>query len=678
MNRLFFFACLLFLLPFTGSTQNKEIEQGDVYFEFFQFPEAIESYQAALKIYNPKVEAHILDRLAQCYKVTFQYEKAEEYYTKLIRLGDKHTAPDVYLDYAAILKINGDYARSREQYKYYLTLYPNDPFATAQLASLQWAWKNKDSIRNFTVTPTDLNISGQSLGYCFFDNGMIYSTQKNKGFKNDPVLMFDLEYADMKDSITFVQGENFMDGINFDLNEGSPSVSEDGLLIYFSANATKVKNGKVKKKVGGIEVSSDGIANLKIYVAKFENGKFSSPQELPFNNKEYNCMHPCIADNGKTLYFASDMPKGFGGTDIYKVTRGDDGKWGVPENLGQGINTTENEIYPYVGGKVLFFASKGLNGFGGYDLFQAKLNLGIPSAPVNMGIPFNSPKDDMAFICRSDGRTGYFSSNRDNGGGVDKVYFYIDNRILAERKPVIIASAETPKPAAKAPVEIAKPSIPPPAKPVTIAAAELPKIVTPEPPKPVVTETAKPIAPVEPVKPADQNVVNPATVSSLEIKKKEEPVVANIPVVEKKVEKAKPIEKIKPVKKVLPVIVSNDDDLTKIVFEKVYFKFNDVAVPPAVYHTLDSAIHATRISKTVKIEVSAHTDSRGKAEYNQKLSERRAAVVKQYLMKKGVASSRIITHGLGETQLLNQCTDGVECTEEQHQLNRRVEVKIVK
>jgi len=623
MKRLFLVIILLFLFSLKGFSQNKEIQQGNIHFEFFQFREAIFDYEAALKIYNPKVELFLLDRLSQCYKFSFQYAKAEEYFSRLIRLGDKNTAPDVYLDYAAILKINGDYSRSKDQYRYYLSIFPEDVFANLQLKSLSWAERNKDSIRNFTVVPTNLNISGQSLGYCFFDNGMIYSALKNKGDKNNSMLMYDLDFAEIKDSITFIEGDKFMDGISFELNEGSPSVSEDGMLVYFSANATKVKKGVVKKRVGDIEISSDGVANMKIYVARFENGKFISPQELPFNNKEYNCMHPCIADNGNTLYFASDMPKGLGGTDIYKVTRIADGKWGTPENLGQGINTTENEIYPSVSGKVLFFTSKGLNGFGGYDLYQAKINLGIPSAPINMGKPFNSSKDDIAFVCRQDGRTGYFSSNRDNGEGLDKVYYYFDNKLLSEIKPVL-ASVETKK-------------VEEPAKqnPVTIASSETPKVDAPKTVNPIPTPPVVVTKPVEP----------------------------------------KP-EKVKP----KPVVESgvSDEVLTKIVFDKVLFKFNDVSIPTSIYPTLDSAIHASRISKTVKIQVSAHTDSRGSAEYNQKLSERRAFVVKQYLMKKGVAKSRIISNGLGETQLLNQCSDGVECTDEQHQQNRRVEIKIVK
>ena len=626
MNKKIVLVALL-LFPFLQKafSQAEEIQRGDIHYEFFQFKEAAQDYEAALNMGNSKVEDYLLDRIAQCYKYSFQYKKAEQYFSRLVRMGDGKAAPDVYLDYGAILKINGDYNRARDQFKYYQTFFPDDPFANAQIRSLTWAIRNKDSLRNFTTVPANLNISGQSLGYCFYDDGLIYSTQRNKIGKENTVQMFDLDFAVIKDSITFVEGDKFMDAISFELNEGSPSITDDGMLVYFSANATKVRNGVVKKKVGAIEISSDGVSNLKIYVAKFENGKFVSPQELPFNNKEYNCMHPSIADNGNTLYFVSDMPKGFGGLDIYKVKRGEDGKWGKPENLGEGINTTENEMYPFVSKNVFFFASKGLNGFGGYDLFQAKINLGVVGSPINMGHPFNSSYDDVAFICRADGRTGYLSSNRENGEGIDNVYYFYDNNLLKEiPKPAAIA-AVTPKPEVK-------------------------------------VETPKPIAVVKP-----KNENPPAVV----VAKTEQPKVVAVP---------KPVE-TKPAKvqpKPIAIAKVSDDDLTKIKFEEVPFKFNDVSIPQSSYVMLDSAIRVSRLSKMVKIEISAHTDSRGSAEYNKKLSERRALSAKMYLIKKGVAQSRIITHGFGETQLLNQCADGVECTEEQHALNRRVEVKIVK
>jgi len=626
-----FYLSIIFILSFTFVfSQSIEIQRGDAHFEFFQFKEAVQDYEAALKYYVPSSELYLYDRLSQSCKYSFQYKKAEEYFSKLIRLGDKSTNPDVYLDFAAILKITGQYARARDQYRYYLTLFPDDIYANAQLKSLSWAEKFKDSLRNFTVLPTNLDIAGQSLGYCFFENGLVYSASKNKIGKDNSVMMYDLDFAEINDSVTFVEGEKYMDEISFETNEGSPSVSDDGMLIYFTANAMKFKSGIVTKKIGNIEISSDGVSNLKIYVARYENGKFVNPQELPFNNKEYNCTHPCITGNGNTLYFASDMPKGFGGMDLYKVIRGTDGKWGKPENLGASVNTTENEMWPFVMNNVLFFASKGFNGFGGYDLFQSKINLGIPTAPVNMGKPFNSSHDDVAFICRPDGRTGYISSNRDNDEGTDKVYYFMDNAFVhIVTKPVIASAEKTEK--------------------------KVEQVVKKVEPPPVI---------------AQKRVI--------ENKPKTEPAKPFVKIIQKDTTPKIVVTKLTPEKKIQQPKKATDDELTKISFGKVIFKFNDASIPPSSYVALDSAIKISRISKSVKIEINAHTDCRGTNEYNQKLSDRRAATAKNYLLKKGVSASRIITHGFGETKLLNNCSDGVDCTEEQHAVNRRVEIRIVK
>jgi peptidoglycan-associated lipoprotein len=587
MRRKIIAISLLLFFSTLAIAQNAEIQKGDTHFEFFQFKEASEYYEKALKIANHKDEAYLLDRLGQCYKYTFQYKKAEEVFSRLVRLGDGKASPDAYLDYGSILKINGDYGHARDQFKYFLTIFPEDPYATFQLRSLTWAEKNKDSIRDFTIVPTNLNISGQSLGYCFFDDGLMYSTSRSNNPNDNTTQFFDLDYAQIMDSATFVQGDKILDELTFGFNEGSPSVSEDGLLVYFSANATKIKKGGVvKKKVGGIEISADGVSNIKIYVARLSNGKYVGPEELPFNNNEYNCMNPWITDNGNTLFFASDMPKGFGGLDLYKVTRGPDGKWGKPMNLGQHVNTAENEMYPFVSNGNLFYASKGLNGFGGYDLYQSKLTFGIPGAPINMGQPFNSSHDDVAFICKPNGRTGYFSSNRDNGEGIDKVYFFEDNKLYAEANPVLALADNKQK---------TTPSKPPPA-----------------------SNKAK-------------------TYASM-----------------------------------------TDDELLKLVFEKVHFRFNEVQLTSSANITLDSVIALLQVRKNIKIQMSAHTDSRGSKVYNQLLSEKRAATVKKYLIHKGLPSDRIIANAYGETQLLNSCADGVACTDGQHQENRRVEISIVK
>lgn len=439
---------LLFLLfvPTMLLAQNN-IELGDVHYDFFQYKEAIRAYETALKNERTfKNETHILTNLAYCYAYTFQYEKAEEKFAELVKVGDKKPLPDVYLDYGIVLKVLGKYEKAREQFVYYNSLVKADEYTNSLIKSLNWAEKYKDSIRpNTYVGLTNLNIGGQSLGYAYFADGLLYAHPRDTDF-SEYTTLYDLQYALMADSVTFTEKKNeYVGGIKFAFNEGSPTVSSDGELLYFTATATRMRGGKIKR-VGNLEISDDGVNNLKIYSARFINGEFGSITELPFNNKQYNCTHPFITSDGNTLYFASDMPGGYGGLDIYKSVKAPNGVWGTPVNLGEKINTVEHEGYPYSADGYLYFSSKGHVGFGGYDLFQSVLGLnGVPLNARNMGKPFNSSKDDVAFIISSDGVTGYFSSNRDNNLGIDKVYYFKDNYNVSKQEPVLAQINQAPK-----------------------------------------------------------------------------------------------------------------------------------------------------------------------------------------------------------------------------------------
>lgn len=435
---------LVLVLPLLASAQ-KQIEIGDVYYDFFQYKEAIRAYEIALKTERTFTnEAHLLTQLAYSYTYTFQYEKAETYFAELVKLGDKKQVPDIYLDYGNVLKVLGKYTEALNQYNYYTTIIKPDEYTASLIKSVTWADKHKDSVRtNTIVTLTNLNIGGQSLGYTFFADGLLYAHPKDTNY-SEYTMLYDLRYAKLIDSVTFTETKEYVNDIKFPFNEGSPTVSPDGEILYFTATATKLKKGAVKK-IGNMQISEDGVSNLKIYTARFINGSYTNIIELPFNDKQYNCTHPCISPDGSTLFFASDMPGGFGGLDIYKSVKAANGTWSKPINMGNKINTPENEMYPFLADNYLYFSSKGHLGFGGYDLFQTMLGINYtPLNARNMGKPFNSSKDDVAFIISGDGVTGYFSSNRDNNNGIDKVYYFRD-QIAAPVTPVIIASA-TPKP----------------------------------------------------------------------------------------------------------------------------------------------------------------------------------------------------------------------------------------
>lgn len=590
----------------------KLIEKGDVFYNDFQYKEAIKEYEAALvKERTFKNEAHLLTNLAYSYMYTFQYAKAEQTFLQLVKIGDKKPAPEVYLDYGNILKILGNYEKAKEQFTYFATLVQKDDYARFLDRSLNWAIKNKEITRlNTLVVPTNINVSGQSLGYCFFDEGLIYAQAKDTNV-NEFTTLFDLRYAKRIDSVTFVPQNEYVGDIMFPYNEGSPSISADGQTLYFTATSARIKDGHVKS--GNGQVSTEGVSNLRIYSAQLENGAFTHVTEMPFNNKDYNFIQPFISADGNTLYFVSDMPGGYGGLDIYKCNKLAEGKWSSPINLGDKVNTSEQECYPYLINNDFYFASKGHVGFGGYDIFKTTIGLNATIGNVqNMGKPYNSSKDDMAYVLAKDGISGYFSSNRDNDNGYDKVYYFNDNYTPITKPVDVVATIKST------------------VKDTTVQAsvATIAKV-----------KNAVAVAKKSSPKPAPKPATNMPTNTKVVVAK--------------------------------AVTETAEIGATKT----IYFEFNSSALQQDLT-AINALIAAWKLNTQLQIEVVAYTDCRGSAAYNQKLANRRAQSVVNYMVKQGVNQKQIIAIGIGENQALENCETCTLCNEAQHAANRKVEVKM--
>lgn len=644
-NRLKYFCLFLVCCPFLKvSAQRKEISLGDTYFEYFQFPQAIQQYELALSKNPTTGLAYIYRQLAKSYEYSFKYVDAESCYLKAIQNKDKEN-PEDYLGYGIMLKANGKYEAAKVQFDAYSLLTAENAAARLQVRSINWAIKNKDAVKPVTITLTNLDISGQALGLCRFENGMLYAQARNK--KSDAGMpVFDLDFSEMKDTVSFVPGNPVVNKIDFKANEGAPSVSKDGGLLYFNANASSLKKGN-NKKTGGIEISDDGVSNFKIYVCENRNGEFVNVQELSFNGKEYNCIHPSISEDGEILYFASDMPGGSGGLDLYMVKRNDRGAWDKPINLGSGVNTPENELFPFVHRDRIYFASKGFNGYGGYDLYTAKLSLsGMPSSPQNMGMPINSYRDDNAMMVYDDGRFGYFSSNRDNDTGADKVYFFHDHTLDPALPSAIVSAA--PSAVTKKADTLA-----------TKTVSDTSQAIASNPHNPLVPDVKPEVKPIP-----EKLSAKGATVKSLK-----EPL---------SVRKEEDSQEDKVTRKSDAKMNVSDDWLSSKRFKHVRFQLNDFYPQGNYEETLDSVIQLVKESNTIKIQINAYADSRGSEEYNLRLSVNRALAVKKLFRSRGIASNRIITAGFGESVLLNGCSDGVACSEEEHAINRRVEIRLTR
>ncbi len=713
---------LLILSMFFSITvlaQRVETDYGDIYYEFFQFKEAARYYEEALADPRLTKKQYLYVQLSQCYKYLFQYVKAEEYFEKLMTSGE-NVDPELYLDYGNILKLNGKYKEAKAQYRKYQSITGTN-FADPAIRSINWAIRTQDTLKNYAVALTDLNISGQSLGYCFYGDGLIYAHARNKKpIGKDMAPLFDLDYARRMNNMEFQAELNLLSDIQFDLNEGSPCISADRQTLYFSANSTNFKRRK-KKTVGTIEVSEEGVSNLKIYTAQAVDGLFQNPVELSFNNKEFSCIHPFILADGATILFSSNMPGGFGGFDLYKSILQVNGKWGEPINLGKNVNTEENELFPWVSENMLYFSSKGFNNYGGYDIYVAKLTRSLMPVDVkNFGKPINSFRDDVAFITNDGGRTGYFSTNRNNDDGNDYVYYFretgltqlkddefkadtILDTIFANVTPSEILDTKITTPVAvdatlKAPPIVQKQVpinaiVPPPIIPNTeITVNPSLKKKNPNTKKriqPIAIADAKPkrgAVPSNGIAPLPNSVSienKESNKNSIDDKMGVQPAAD-----EKRLRNDQPLAKTKSKKSKLSANIDRINSIAKnnvsnstilnTIFTPVSFAFNVSTITVPQMDAADSLVRIMKTYSDVKVLVAAYADSRGSFEYNMSLSEKRAASVKKYLVKNGIPTNRIITKGLGEMNLLNQCVDGVICSEEQHAVNRRVEMKLVK
>ena len=521
------------------------------------------------------------------------------------------------------------------------------------------------------------------------------------------------------------ESERFTRTLNTKFCEGPATFSKDGSRVIFTRSTTNEGNSSQ---------SSDGVNKLKLYTATQTNGVWSKVEELPFNSNEFSNGHPALSTDrtgapDNLLYFASDRAGGFGGTDIY-VSNWVNGKWSEPVNLGKDVNTNGYELFPFIDEKNnIYFASDGRPGLGGLDIFCAQLSSDGQQGRVvrNLGEPLNSPNDDFGIVTDGDRTTGYFSSNRKNGGADDDIYRFTREGSLypCRELTLSIIDATSKLPLANATITMDN------------AASDKQKELKTDDEGIVrvclnVDSDFKFLASREGY--VDNKVgfstkdLSDDQPSSLEIMldKPGKPATATLrgrvltqtdhsPIASAKVVSvnecdgttqettsgsdgtyeftvqsgcAYALEAIKDnmgtsgarVDKegvgVTDILMFKKGDVVKI--DNIYYDLNKATIRADAAAELDKVVDLLAKYPAMTIEMRSHTDSRATATYNKTLSGNRAKAVVAYLKAKGVASKRMIAKGYGESELINKCKDGVNCPEEEHQQNRRTEIKILK
>ncbi len=276
----------------------------------------------------------------------------------------------------------------------------------------------EEKSERFIVNILNINSKYSDYAPSFYKGELVFASSRNTNSFSK--ILHELNNQPFLDLYTTVKTsdkrniEKLKGTINTKFHESSAAFSKDRKTVYFT------RNNYAKRKS---RTNTEGTVLLKIYKASYDEGKWKDIEELPFSSDEYSMAHPALSPDGKFLYFASDMPGSFGKSDLYVVEINEDGSFGIPENLGNQINTSGRETFPYISDKgTLFFASDGHLGLGGLDIFMAMLNEEGDVGVYNLNEPINSSKDDFTFIINEENKIGYFASNRKGGSGDDDIY----------------------------------------------------------------------------------------------------------------------------------------------------------------------------------------------------------------------------------------------------------------
>lgn len=645
MRFIYTLICVVLFGTSFAQEQPTRIDRALALYDRYEYANAIPLLLTIVEKDNGK-NIEYMEKLAMSYAKVKDFAQAEQWFSKIVNHSD-HKPEHVFF-YGQALKSVGKYELAKEQFnKYSKTSSPTLNYVN-EIKGIDSAlvWKNTENrFQVENVKNINSNLSDFSP-FLLRDSVFFISERENEGDKNTygwtgrPFLKV---YKSSVNADFSLNGpELSASSINsFGTHIGPIASPDNGKTIYVSI--TYPGKSVTVEKVNGTKYVTQ---RLGLFIYTLNDGIYSEPVPFPYNDLEkYSLSHPAFSLDGQTLYFASDMPGGFGGSDIWYSEKQADGTWGNPVNAGSLINSSGDELFPTINADGhLYYSSDGLPGLGGLDIFQAVGSKKSWTQVQNMGFVINSSADDFSYILineNDDFKKGFISSNRFGGVGEDDIYSFTYQK---------------------------------PAKPIFVAVKGT-----------VFHEQTK--LPLEAqVKIAEAGGLNPRMVETkedgkfffdLELNKEYEILGEKLKFDSNKTG-------------VNTLNITSSDTLTAdlylnptmvvgrtFVLENLYYDFDKHHIRPDAALILDDLIKILNEYPSMKIELSSHTDSRGSDSYNQALSQRRAQAAVEYLIKHGISRSRLVAKGYGETRLLNECSNGVSCSEEAHQLNRRTEFTIL-
>lgn len=701
---------------FAGAQISPQIAKGDAYFNNQEYTDAIDLYLLAYQM-DESVEAS--RKLAETYKRIGKNEKCEEWLQVTIQSEDR--TPEDILHYAEILKILQKYPEAIAQYKAFSLLKPEDQRAQEHIRNEKYYQDLWEDSLKYRMHILGINGNMEAFGvvpyggnkYMFSASNVNNDFCKKRDNKKDYYL--DVYECTLNENEQFVEAERLGKPINSKYHDGPIFYDSNTKTMYITRN--NIKNGEPV-------VNDKGEVILKIYTYQNIDGKWQNESELSLNSEEYSTGHPCLSADGQTLYFSSNIPGGYGKTDIYR-SKWENDHWGKPENLGPNVNTEGNEMFPYVSKEgIIYFASDGHAGLGGLDNFMCEPWGDQWSVAYNLGSPINTNFDDFSLLFVPGQEIGFFTSNR-GGKGFGDIYFFkqvdiyeqqlVGRMILAsglyslEGKKIKVNYLNSDKSKIieigpngyfnytiyqdeklefsmldttlfqgdpfvgySAPDKFRDPSVD--LGTFTLITNEEKKERNISPKLALEFEFVKDVL--------DDLSVNPQNVNKDNLGKVENYIESLNQMVSEDMKDE--LLKLKATLEELKNLISEKeyvihDDTEMLVLQKevsslnisnIYFGFDSYVITSDASEILDKIVYHMNANPSWKIEIDTHTDSRGSREYNQYLSEQRANSVRRYLKYKGIAIDRILLRWHGEEELITP-----EKTEEDYRLNRRAEFR---
>nr|WP_293300358.1 OmpA family protein [Allomuricauda sp.] len=627
--------CTIFTISISYP-QNSVIKKANEDFDSYYFIDAREIY---LKIVDYGYESpQVLKKLGDTYYFNSEYAEAAEWYKKLMEKFPNDVDPIYYCRAAQSFKSIGDYQTSKKMMGKYSSLSSNTEIAK----NFMEGYAKLDSLVGFKSSTYEVaNITGlltsSDFSPAFYGDKVVFasSSAKTEGDKihNWTGLPYlDLFEAEVDEDWRLSHPKPLEGDINTPYHESNAVFTNDGKTVYFTRN-NYFKGRKRKNR--------QKLVSLKIYQAtKMDDGSWKNITELPFNSDSHSVAHPALSPDEKRLYFSSDMEGTHGESDIWYVDIVGDGSFGTPVNLGPKINTETREGFPFIGkNNNLYFSSDGHLGLGGLDIFVVSLEPdGEFEEVTNLKQPINSNKDDFGFILNEEKKIGYLASNRDGdaGSSSDDIYRVWESCGITIIQGAI-SDSKTGKPLDGATVSLMNKNNNKVAETTTDSSGNY--IFK------GVVDCSKAYtvhAEYKDYTPNQKSTVTPrgSHTEQMDIE-------------------------------LTPPECPIDDLGCRLTLQPIYFDYGKSRIRPDAEVELAKILQAMKQYPELSIHIESHTDSRSSSRFNLNLSERRAQATLEWLVKQGINRSRLSAKGYGETQLLNNCSNGVRCSEEEHQLNRR-------